>query len=172
MPLTLAALRRSLHEMDAAELRSVIETLFQASTANKNLLAALLDNDTSELRAKAEAEIGRAFSLGRRRPTLKTSGARAAIAAYAKVAAPLEVLTLQLQFVRAGLDCWNVSGGPDTLLDSLASMWNSALKQAGGLPPETRPWAQLEAVNALLREYGMGGLAALDAGLDEDGSGS
>jgi hypothetical protein len=169
MPLTLTALRRSVQEMDAQELRGLIETLFKTSTANKNLLTALLDNDTSELRAKAEAEIARAFHLGKRLPTLKTSGARGAIAAYAKVAAPLEVLTLQLQFVQAGMECWNGFGGPDSLLDSLSSMWESALKRAGELPPDTLPWAQLEAVNSLLGDYGIGGLEALDEELDEDG---
>ncbi|THF66035.1 hypothetical protein E7T06_21015 [Deinococcus sp. Arct2-2] len=172
MPLTLTALRRSLQNMDAPELRGLIETLFQASTANKNLLTALLDNDTSGLRAKAEAEIARAFHLGKRTPTLKTSGALAAIAAYAKVASPLEVLTLQLQFVQAGMECWNGFGGPDSLLDSLSSMWESALKRAGELPSDMLPWAQLEAVNSLLTDFGIGGLEALDEELDEDGGGS
>ncbi|MDB5044826.1 MAG: hypothetical protein JWQ08_876, partial [Deinococcus sp.] len=168
MSLTLAALRRSLQDMDAAELRGVIETVFKASTANKNLLTALLDNDTSGLRAKAEAEIVRAFHLGKRTPTLKTSGARAASAAYATVAAPLEVLTLQLQFVQAGMDCWNGFGGPDSLLNSLSSMWASALQQAGELPPDTLPWAQLDAVNTLLNDSGIGGLNPLNAVFDED----
>lgn len=167
MPLTLTALRRSLQDMDSPELCGLIEQLFRASADNKRLLNALLDNDTSELRAKAEAEIARAFSLGRRTPTLKTGGARAAIAAYAKVAAPLEVLTLQLQFVRAGLKCWQEFGGPTSLLESLFSMWQSALKQAGELPPETVPWPQLDAINALLNKYGLGGLEALGQGGDD-----
>lgn len=153
--------------MDSPELCGLIEQLFRASADNKRLLTALLDNDTSELRAKAEAEIARAFALGKRTPTLKTGGARAAIAAYAKVAAPLEVLTLQLQFVQAGLKWWHEFGGPTSLLESLFSMWQSALKQAGELPPETVPWPQLDAINALLNKYGLGGLDALGQGGDD-----
>jgi len=110
VPLTLKALRQTLDDMDAPELRALVMELFRASAANKRLLTAKLEGDTSDLLAKLESELEKAFRTSGRRPTFKVGEARKALNTYLKVAAPQQALDAELRYVEAGVRCLNAYG--------------------------------------------------------------
>lgn len=141
MALTLSNLRKLLADMDAPELREVIEELFKASAANKRLLTAKLEGDNSELLDKLLTELEKAFRTEGRLPTMRVGDAKKALAAYAKAATPTEALDAHLRFVEAGARCLRAYGGwPDNNYTSMQKVFEKAFEYARKLNPDDLPY--------------------------------
>ncbi|MDV6375639.1 hypothetical protein [Deinococcus arenicola] len=121
MPLTLTQLRKTVAEMDAPELRGPMEELFRANVTNKRLLTALLEGDSSDLLAKLDSELLKAFWDEGGLPTMKVGGAKKALAAYLKVATPMQALGRGVA----------VRGGRDSLPERLRRLAGKQLQQHG-----------------------------------------
>lgn len=159
MPLTLTSLRRTLADMDAPELRALLEDLYKASAANKRLLTAKLEGDNSELRAKLESELKKAFGTPERTATFRVSGAKKALADYVKVAAPLDALDAELRYVEAAMDCLGTYGGwPDNNYSSTEKVWEGLLKRAKKLPDEALPHDRFKAITKRAYNVGLDGI--------------
>ena len=145
MPLTLTQLRKTLADMDAPELRALIEDLYKANVTNKRLLTAKLEGDTGDLRAKLDSELDKAFRTTGRLPTMRVAGAKKALADFVKVAAPLEALDAELSYVEAGVACLHAYGDwPENNYSSMEKVWAAALKRARTLPEEQIPYSRLK----------------------------
>ncbi len=157
MPLSKTNLRNRLEDMDAPELRVLIEDLFTASTDNKRLLTAKLEGDTSELLSKFQSELEKAFRASGRLPTMKVGGAKKALSAYVKVAAPAEALDAELQYVEAGVRCLHAYGDwPENNYNSMEGVFEQALKRAATLHPEQIPFKRLEQLVRKADHFGYG----------------
>ncbi|CAM3678309.1 hypothetical protein DESA109040_19595 [Deinococcus saxicola] len=144
MPLTLTQLRKTVAGMDAPELRGLIEELFKASVTNKRLLTALLEGDSSDLLAKLDSELLKAFRDEGRMPTMRVGGAKKALSAYLKVASPVQALDAELRYVEAGIRCLNAYGGwPDNNYSSMQKVFESAMKRVRTLDPDAVPLERL-----------------------------
>ncbi|CAM4140360.1 hypothetical protein [Deinococcus marmoris] len=147
MPLTLTQLRKTVAEMDAPELQGLIEELFKANVTNKRLLTALLEGDSSDLLAKLDSELLKAFRDEGRMPTMKVGGAKKALAAYLKVASPIQALDAELRYVEAGIRCLNAYGDwPENNYSSMEKVFESALKRARTLDADAVPHKRLAAL--------------------------
>ncbi len=146
-----------LGDMDAPELRALIEDLFAASTDNKRLLTAKLEGDTSELLSKFQSELEKAFRVSGRLPTMKVGGAKKALGAYIKVAAPTQALDAELQYVEAGVRCLHAYGDwPENNYNSMEGVFEQALKRAAGLPRDQIPFERLRQLVKEADSFGYG----------------
>lgn len=159
MPLTLTQLRQTLSGMDAPELRALIEDLYKASVNNKRLLTAQLDGDTSDLRAKLDSELDKAFRTSGRTPTMRVSDAKKALSNYAKAAAPLDALSAELDYIEAAIACLGAYGGwPDNNYSSTEKVWEGLLKRAKKLPDELLPHDRFRRIVKRAHNLGLDGI--------------
>ncbi len=147
MSLTLPKLRSIIEEMDAPELRVLIEEIFKSTADNKRLLSAKLEGDNSELLNKLYTELLKTFEPKRGTPSLRLAPARKALRDYMKASTPLDALSAQLSYVEAGIRCTNKYGGiSEAFCAGLSSVWRESLKHALALAPQDLPWDRLETI--------------------------
>ncbi|MFT2718706.1 hypothetical protein ACMT4L_01765 [Deinococcus sp. A31D244] len=157
MALTLTQLRQTLGDMDAPELREVLVALYRASADNKRQLAALLEGDHSGLLDRLETELEKAFRTSGRLPTMKVGGAKKALTAYLKVAAPADALDAELRYVEAGVLCLHAYGDwPENNYSSMEGVFEAALKRAATLDLKDIPFKRLERLVSNAGGFGYG----------------
>lgn len=104
MAMTAAQLRKALDPMDAAELRELIQALYQASTDNKRLLTSKLEGDNSDLFEVYLRELEKCFDP--KKGELKVALARKALQNYLRVASPIETLQAKIHYIQAAQRYW------------------------------------------------------------------
>ncbi|WP_291430817.1 hypothetical protein [Deinococcus sp.] len=143
--------------MDAPELREVLVPLYRASADNKRQLAALLEGDHSGLLDRLDAELEKAFRTSGRLPTIKVGGAKKALTAYLKVAAPADALDAEMRYVEAGVMCLHVYGDwPENTYASMKGVFENALKRAAALDAKDIPFKRLERLVKNADAFGYG----------------
>lgn len=140
--------------LETAELIDVLVQLHAASSDNKRLLMAILENDTGALRAKLESEIQQAFGTGRRLPSMKTAGIRTALRHYAKLAPMVAVVHAELDIIDVGIECMSAYGEiSESARNSLDSLWEAAMKRCLELEPQDIPWGRLKRIKQSQEGY-------------------